>query len=60
MKPVRFHPAAEAEMVEAAGWYETQREGLGRRSLPQFKTQSTGSSSPRSSLQLWKRMFVAA
>jgi toxin ParE1/3/4 len=25
----RFHPAAEAELQEAADWYEAQREGLG-------------------------------
>ena len=25
----RFHPAAEAELAEAAEWYEAQREGLG-------------------------------
>jgi len=25
----RFHPAAEAELQEAAEWYEAQREGLG-------------------------------
>ena len=33
MTPVRFHPDAEAEMLDAAVWYETQQEGLGKRFL---------------------------
>jgi len=33
MKPVRFHPEAEAEMVAAAAHYETQQKGLGKRFL---------------------------
>ena len=33
MKPVRFHPDAEAEMVDAARWYEIQQENLGKRFL---------------------------
>lgn len=33
MKTVKFHPRAEAEMVEAATYYETQQSGLGRRFL---------------------------
>ena len=33
MKPVRFHPDADAEMVDAAVWYESQQEGLGKRFL---------------------------
>ena len=33
MKPVRFHPEAESEMIDAAVWYETQQEGLGKRFL---------------------------
>ena len=31
MKPVRFHPEAEAEMTEAAAHYEAQQQDLGRR-----------------------------
>ena len=33
MKPIRFHPEAETEMVEAARFYETQQPALGRRFL---------------------------
>jgi hypothetical protein len=33
MKPVRFHPAAEAEMVAAAVYYEQQLADLGKRFL---------------------------
>ncbi len=33
MKPVRFHPEAEAEMMEAAAYYEAQQPQLGRRFL---------------------------
>lgn len=33
MKPVRFHPDAEAEMIEAAVWYDSQQIGLGGRFL---------------------------
>ena len=33
MKAVRFHPEAEAEMVEAAAYYEAQQEHLGKRFL---------------------------
>lgn len=33
MKPIRFHPDAEAEMLNAAAWYDTQQKGLGRRFL---------------------------
>ena len=33
MKTVRFHADAEAEMVEAAAYYETQQENLGKRFL---------------------------
>jgi len=33
MKSVRFHPAAEAEMIAAAAFYEAQQAGLGRRFL---------------------------
>ena len=33
MKPVRFHPEAEAEMIEAASYYEAQQPDLGRRFL---------------------------
>jgi toxin ParE1/3/4 len=33
MKPVRFHPDAEAEMIAAAGYYEAQQQDLGRRFL---------------------------
>lgn len=33
MKVVKFHPDAEAEMIEAAAYYESQQSGLGRRFL---------------------------
>ena len=33
MRTVRFHPDAEAEMVEAAAYYEAQQENLGKRFL---------------------------
>jgi len=33
MTPFRFHPDAEAEMIDAAIWYESQQEGLGKRFL---------------------------
>jgi toxin ParE1/3/4 len=33
MKPIRFHPEAEAEMIDAASWYESQQEDLGKRFL---------------------------
>ena len=33
MKAVRFHPDAEAEMVGAAVYYETQKNNLGQRFL---------------------------
>jgi toxin ParE1/3/4 len=33
MKPIRFHPEAEAEMIEAAAWYEVQQADLGKRFL---------------------------
>jgi toxin ParE1/3/4 len=33
MRPVRFHPEAEAEMIDAAAWYQTQQRDLGGRLL---------------------------
>ncbi|MBC8205650.1 MAG: type II toxin-antitoxin system RelE/ParE family toxin [Kiritimatiellales bacterium] len=33
MKPIRFHPEAEAEMIDAAQWYERQQTNLGKRFL---------------------------
>jgi len=33
MKPIRFHPDADAEMLEAALWYESQQQDLGKRFL---------------------------
>ncbi len=33
MKSIRFHPEAESEMNDAAQWYESQQENLGRRFL---------------------------
>lgn len=33
MKPVRFHPEAEAEMMSTAKFYETQQKDLGKRFL---------------------------
>ena len=33
MKPIRFHPKAESEMLEVATWYETQQADVGKRFL---------------------------
>lgn len=33
MKTTRFHPEAEAEMIAAAAWYESQQQDLGKRFL---------------------------
>lgn len=33
MKPVRFHPDADAEMIDAAVWYESRQADLGKRFL---------------------------
>ena len=33
MKPIRFHPEAEAEMIDAEQWYERQQANLGKRFL---------------------------
>jgi hypothetical protein len=33
MIPIRFHPEAEAEMMSAAKYYETQQKDLGKRFL---------------------------
>jgi len=33
MKPIRFHPEAEAEMIQAAAWYEAHQKDLGKRFL---------------------------
>ncbi|MBU1692742.1 MAG: type II toxin-antitoxin system RelE/ParE family toxin [Verrucomicrobia bacterium] len=33
MIAVQFHPDAESEMIRAAGYYETQQAGLGKRFL---------------------------
>jgi len=33
MKPVRFNPEADAEMIAAAAWYESQQPDLGKRFL---------------------------
>lgn len=33
MKSIRFHPEADTEMVDAAVWYESQQEDLGKRFL---------------------------
>ena len=33
MKPIRFHPEAESEMIDAAAWYESQQTDLGKRFL---------------------------
>ena len=33
MTPIRFHPGAEAEMMSAAVFYETQQKDLGKRFL---------------------------
>ena len=33
MKPVRFYPAAESELLAAASFYEGQQSGLGKRFL---------------------------
>ena len=31
MKPIRFHPEAESEVIDAAVWYEAQQTTLGKR-----------------------------
>lgn len=33
MIPIRFHPEAEAEMMSAAKYYESQQKDLGKRFL---------------------------
>ena len=33
MKPIRFHPDADLEMLDAAVWYESQQPDLGKRFL---------------------------
>jgi toxin ParE1/3/4 len=33
MKPIRFHPDADTEMLDAAVWYESQQPDLGKRFL---------------------------
>jgi len=33
MKPIKFHPVAETEMVESAKYYESQQNDLGKRFL---------------------------
>jgi toxin ParE1/3/4 len=33
MKPIRFHPDADTEMLNAAVWYESQQSDLGKRFL---------------------------
>jgi toxin ParE1/3/4 len=33
MKPIRFHPEAETEMISAAVFYETKQKDLGKRFL---------------------------
>ncbi|MCP4642512.1 MAG: type II toxin-antitoxin system RelE/ParE family toxin [bacterium] len=33
MRPAKFHPDAEAEMNDAASWYESRQPGLGKRFL---------------------------
>jgi len=33
MTPIRFHPEADSEMMEAAVFYETQQQDLGKRFL---------------------------
>jgi hypothetical protein len=38
MKPIRFHPDADAEMLEAALWYESQQQDLAKGFCPPFKT----------------------
>lgn len=37
MKPFRFHPDADAEMLDAAVWYESQQQYLGKRFLAAVK-----------------------
>ena len=37
MKPIRFHPEAEAEMIDAASWYEAQQPDLGKRFLTSIR-----------------------
>ena len=44
MNPIRFHPVAESEMIDAAAWYEAKQVGLGRRYLSSVRMRSTESS----------------
>ncbi len=46
MKPIRFHPEADSEMVDAAVWYESQQKGLGRSGHLNHKCQTIGASAP--------------
>jgi len=41
MTRLRFHPEAEAEMIAAATWYETQQKGLGKRFLASVQDAAT-------------------
>ncbi len=38
MKPVKFHPEAEKEMLESSKYYESQQKDLGKRFLEQFQS----------------------
>jgi len=42
MKTVRFHPEAEAEMIDAAVWYESQQATLGKHLFSRDCSRSRG------------------
>jgi hypothetical protein len=44
MNPIRFHPVAESEMIDAAAWYEAKQVGLSWRYLSSVRMRSTESS----------------
>lgn len=51
MKPVRIHPEATQEMIEAALWYEAQQVNLGKRFL-------TSVQDGRNRIELNPRLFA--
>jgi toxin ParE1/3/4 len=42
VRPFRFNPAAEAELVEAAAWYEARRAGLAGEFVRAFRARIDG------------------
>jgi len=60
MKTVRFHPEAEAEMIDAAVWYESRQATLGKRFVTTVQDALTGSNSTRNSIRSSRTMCVVA